>query len=112
MKIIETSGNLDKRQIYKFTNGKNLVKLSECDGMQFDIESYVIYTDVNTKTNEEQELLAFATSDGDIITTNSATAMRSFRAMLEAFETVPLTDVIVVSGQSRNGRTYYDLDIV
>lgn len=112
MKIIETSGNLSDRQVYKFTHGKTLVKLSECDGRQFDIESYVIYSDTNAKTGEEQELLAFATSDGDIITTNSATAMRSFRDMLEAFKALPLTGVVVVSGQSRNGRTYYDLDII
>lgn len=112
MKIIEKSNGLTDRKLFKMTQGKGLTKVSDCDGRQFDIVDYVIYTDSNSRTGEEQELLAFSTETGEILSTNSATVIRSFRAMIEAFETLPITGVCVLSGQSKNGRTYYDIDLV
>lgn len=109
-KIIEKSENLDARQLFNMTTGDDLTKISECNGRQFDIEAYVIYTDINGRSGEEQEILTFATSDRDIICTNSATVIRKFRTMLECF-TLPITDVIVKSGTSKGGRTYYDLGL-
>lgn len=110
-KIIEKSENLDARQTFKMTASDNLTKISDCNGRQFDIDAYVIYTDINSRSGEEQEILTFATSDGDIICTNSATVLRKFRTMLECFP-LPIKDVIVKSGTSKGGRTYYDLDLI
>lgn len=112
MKIIENSNGLSKRALYKMTQGKDLHKISDCEGLEFDITEYVIYTDTNTRTGEEQELLAFMTDKGEILSTNSSTVIRSFRAMIEAFEELPITGVRVISGQSKSGRTYYDIDLI
>lgn len=111
MKIIEKSNGLTDRRLYKMTNGKDLIKVSDCDGKRFDITDYVIYEDANSSTGEVMEILAFATDSGEILCTNSSTVIRSFRAMLESFETLPIVGVMVISGQSKNGRTYYDIDL-
>ena len=109
-KIIEKSANLDARQTFKMMTGSDLTKISDCNGREFDIDAYVIYSDLNQRSGEEQEILTFATSDGDVICTNSGTVIRKFRTMLESFE-LPIRDVIVISGTSKGGRTYYDLDL-
>ena len=108
MKIIEKSSGLTDRQVFTITHGNNLVKLSDNDGRQFDVVEYILYSDADPKTGEERELLALVTNDGDILSTNSATVIRTFRDMLESF-TIPLTDIVIESGTSKNGRTFYDI---
>ena len=108
MKIIEKSAGLNERQVFTITHGNNLVKLSDNDGRQFDIVEYILYSDADPKTGEERELLALVTNDGDILSTNSATVIRTFRDMLEQFE-LPIKDVVIESGTSKNGRTFYDI---
>lgn len=108
MKIIEKSSGLTDRQVFTITHGNNLVKLSDNDGRQFDVVEYILYSDADPKTGEERELLALVTNDGDILSTNSATVIRTFRDMLESF-TMPLTDIVIESGTSKNGRTFYDI---
>ena len=111
MNIIETSTGLNDRQIFNITQGKEVQKLKDNDGRQFDIVEYIIYEDADAKTGEMRELLAFMTDDGDIIGTNSPTVIKTFRAMKEQFK-LPFTDIKIVSDVSKNGQTFYDIALV
>lgn len=111
MKIIEKSAGLSDRQVFNIAHGNAVEKMSDHDGRVIDIVEYVLYTDTDTKTGTEKELLAVATNDGDIIGTNSATVITTFRAMVEQFG-MPLLSVEIKGGISKNGRKFFDLSFV
>lgn len=108
MTIISKSERLSERQIFQLTKSGNLAKVKDNVGRRFDIVDYVLYTDVNTKTGEEIELLAVITDDGDALATNSKTVIRSFKDMIDVFP-LPITDVEIVSSVSKNGRDFYNI---
>lgn len=109
--IISKSNGLNERQTFKILQGNNLGRLRDNVGRKFDIVEYVRYLDTKAD-GTEQSLLAIVTSDGDIIATNSGTAVRSFDAMLEAGFTVPIADVEVYAATTKSGRQYCDLVLV
>ena len=108
MNIIEKSSGLTDRQVFNITHGGGLANVKDCDGRTFDILEYILYSDADRKSGVERELLAFVTNDGDIMCTNSATVIGTFRDMREQF-TLPIENVQIISGQSKNDRTFYDL---
>lgn len=107
MTIIKQSAGLEKKQIFNVTNGQS-EKLSTFDGVMITIKDYLLYEDLNQQ-GQPQKLLALVTEDGDIMTTNSSTVIRTFERMLEQEFELPITDVMVVSGTTKAGRTFYDL---
>lgn len=109
--IISKSSGLVDRQVFKILQGNNLGRLRDNVGRKLDIVEYVRYTDTKAD-GTMQNLLAIVTGEGDIIATNSATAIRSFDAMLEAGFTMPIADVEVYSATSKSGRPYCDLVLV
>ena len=109
--IISKSNGLNERQTFKILQGNNLGRLRDNIGRRLDIVDYVRYTD-SKSDGTEQNLLAIVTGDGDIIATNSGTAVRSFDAMIEAGFTVPITDVEVFAATTKSGRQYCDLILV
>ena len=108
--IISKSEGLNKRAVFTIMNGQS-GKLSTYDGVQFTIKDYILYEDVNQQ-GQNQKLLAIVTEDGDIMTTNSGTAIRTFEKMLEQGFELPIEDVQIVSGTTKAGRTYYDLKLI
>ena len=107
MNILKQSNGLTKKQIFNITNGQS-DKLSGFDGVMITIKDYLLYEDKNQQ-DQDQKLLALITEDGDILTTNSSTVIRTFERMLEQGFDVPIADVMIVSGQTKAGRTYYDI---
>ena len=110
MKILESSAGLNERQTFQITKGDSLGRLRDNVGRRFDIMEYVLYEDTN-RDGVDQTLLAVVTSDGDIIATNSATAIRMFLDMKESFA-LPITDVEVTSGTTKAGRMYCNFRLV
>ena len=108
MTIIEKSQGLNERQVFTITHGSGLVNVKDCDGRTFDVVDYILYADADRRSGEERELLALVTNDGDILCTNSATVISTFKDIRDQFA-LPVENVQIVSGQSKNGRTYYDL---
>ena len=107
MNIIMQSDGLTKKQIFNITNGASN-KLSTYDGVVMTIVEYILYEDKNQQ-GQDQKLLAIVTEEGDIMTTNSATVIRSFESMIEQGFELPITDVQIVSRTTKNGRTNYDI---
>ena len=107
MNVISKSNGLTKKQIFNVTNGQS-EKLSTFDGVMITIKDYLLYEDLNQQ-GQQQKLLALVTEDGDIMTTNSSTVIRTFERMLEQEFELPIADVMVISGTTKAGRTFYDL---
>ena len=107
MNILKQSNGLTKKQVFNITNGQS-DKLSTFDGVMITIKDYLLYEDIN-QAGQNQKLLALVTEDGDILTTNSSTVIRTFERMLDQEFELPIADVMIVSGQTKAGRTFYDI---
>ena len=110
MKVIMQSGGLDERAVFNITHGKNLSKVSDNLGRVFDVSEYIVYADTDRQTGTERQVLAMVTEDGDILSSNSATVIRTFLDMVDVLK-MPINGVEITSGQSKSGRTYYDLKL-
>lgn len=107
MQIISKSAGLNERQVFQVTQNGTAQKVKENNGRTFDVVEYVLYKDA-LEGEEERELVALVTSDGDVIASNSPTVIRQFKKMLDTF-TLPITNVQIQQGTSKNGRAYYNL---
>lgn len=110
MTILEKSGDLSKRTIFKLTEGKNTTKVSDAVGMQIKVSCWIIYEDVDAR-GETMEVLSIQGSDGEIYTTISNVFKKSFDRIVETFGDEDI-EIIILDGQTKNGRTYYDCTIV
>lgn len=84
----------------------------------FKIKDYVFtksqITTVETGEVEEMDCISFLTDAGEILGTNSKTIMNSFRELLDLCDDndidIATVDVIITSGTSKNGNTFYSLE--
>ena len=106
---IRSFENVTERQSFQITNGGNLDRMRDHVGQLITISGYVRYTDVD-KDGKPFELMALVTSDGEVMGTNSPTAIRTFDAMIKQFK-LPIEDVMIVSHKSKNNRDYLNLEL-
>ena len=112
MRIIKCSDGITERQAFQITKGGNLARMKDNVGRRFDIVDYIRYEDERGDDEKEQQLLAIVTAEGDVLSTNSGTIIRTFDAMIEQFE-LPITDVEIYSQTNpKNGRTYLNIALV
>ena len=103
--------DMSARDIFKMTQG-GADKLSNHVGEVIDIVDAIVYEDVNTR-NEDVTILVIRTEDGDIMASSSGTVRRKFGAMCASFnDTFPIERVRVISGTSKAGREYCDIELV
>ena len=107
-------GNInDAKTLFRMMNGK-CEKLKSIKGEVIDIIGYAIIRQLNAKETEEVEILYILLEDGRICATNSPTVRRTFDAMVTAFgeptPEKPLEEIRVFEAQSKNDRTYLDID--
>lgn len=117
---IERSGNansectLTKKELYKLTMG-NSTSLQDVPGQVFSIDHWCIYHDIQKKTMEEKRILAILTTDGDVISSISPTAISSFEDIVtlywdpEAPEALP--DIVAQEGVTSAGRKFVNLAV-
>lgn len=105
MRIIEKSREMKKSEIFKMTKDPAIQKMSDNVGLKIEVESWLIYSDLNSK-GEEQTILSIADKEGNIYATNSATFREQFFDICDMLEGEPVDVVEVVSGVSKNGREY------
>lgn len=112
MNIIYISNpNMSARDIFKMTQG-GADKMSDHVGEVIDIADAIVYEDVNTK-GEDVTILVVRTSDGDLMASSSGTVRRKFSAMCASFNDIfPIEEVKIVSGTSKSGRAYCDIELV
>lgn len=84
---IITASTEDKRVLYKLTRDRNRNPMKKATEV-VNVEHYAIYTDVNNATGEVVQLASIMDDTGTLFTTNSATFIDDFAAIVEAFPNV------------------------
>ena len=105
MEILISNKDLTKEEKYFLTKAQDVQKMTEAVDQTLDLKVWAIYTDHNSD-GEEVELFAMLTEDGDKFATNSTTFIAAFREILDIFEPEEVKRLKVMSGVSKNNRTY------
>lgn len=114
MEIIGRKNAEDKAStIYNMAHGQSRKPLKEFDGDIMEVDNYLIYTD----TNQDGEVFTFVSireKDGTTWTTNGATFVREFMAIVEAVESCgeKLDAIKIVDGVSKKGRPFRTCEMV
>lgn len=102
--------NMDRKSAYRLMNSNAAKKMLDAEGSQLEIVAWVIYEDSDESTGEIKKVLSLITTDGEIFGTISPTFIREFEKMADYFGD-DLTEISVISGKSKSGRTYITCDI-
>ena len=105
MEILTANKELTKKEIYFLTKTQETQKMTEAVDQTLDLELWCLYKDHNSD-GEEVELFSMRTSEGETFATNSPTFIAAFRDILDVFEPQEITKLKVMSGTSKNNRTY------
>ena len=114
MEILYKKHKDDKAStIYNMAHGQSRRPLKEFDGDVMEVDNFLIYTDVNA----DGEVLTFVSireKDGTTWTTNGATFIREFMAIVEAAESCgeALDSIKIVDGVSKKGRSFRTCEMV
>lgn len=112
MKIEMKSGEFTQVQVFKMLNGK-YPKISRNVGVTFNCVGFL---DTIPENDEEMPVLYLASDTGEIFATTSDTVRKTFNAMRASFgdptKENPISNIVILEGESKNGRRYIDLDIV
>ena len=114
MNIIAKSASVTSaHDLYALTQAPDREKLTTAKGSTLVLESWVLYTDVNSK-GDEVTLLALTTDDGKAYCTNSSTFVKDFNNAVDMYAQFgeEFTKVQVVTGTSKNGREYIACKVV
>lgn len=105
MELIRTNKELSKKEIYFLTKAQDTQKMTEATDQTLELSAWAIYTDHNAD-GEEVELFAMRTVEGETYATNSQTFISAFRDILDVFDAEEITKLKVMTGTSKNNRTY------
>ena len=106
MNILETGGEYTKRELYNLTRSPRIEKMSAHVGDVLPVDQYLIYEDGE---NRDLPVEILSVRSGDlVVATNSATAIKEFRAIRDLMEGESFS-ILVTNGLSKNGRTYLTL---
>lgn len=105
MELLKTNKELTKKEIYFLTKAQDTQKMTEAVDQTLDLTAWAIYKDHNAD-GEEVELFAMRTEEGETYATNSQTFISAFRDILDVFDAEEVTKLKVMSGTSKNNRTY------
>ena len=105
MELLKTNKELSKKEIYFLTKTQDAQKMTEAADQELELTSWAIYKDHNAD-GEEVELFAMRTVEGETFATNSLTFISAFRDILDVFEPEEITKLKVMTGTSKNNRTY------
>lgn len=89
---IITASTDDKKILYKLTRDRNREPMKKAPE-NLSVEHYAIYEDVNNTTGEVVKLASIISKDGVMYTTNSATFIDDFTAIVDAFPEVEAVKV-------------------
>ena len=105
MELLKTNKELTKKEIYFLTKTQDAQKMTEAADQELELTSWAIYKDHNAD-GEEVELFAMRTVEGETFATNSPTFISAFRDILDVFEPEEINKLKVMTGVSKNNRTY------
>ena len=105
MKILNANKELTKEETYFLTKTQDVLKMTDAVDSTVDIKAWCIYTDTDSNGNEV-ELFAMRTEEDESYATNSPTFISAFRGILDVFEPDEIKRLKIMSGTSKNNRTY------
>ena len=105
MELIKTNKELSKKEIYFLTKAQDVMKMSDLGDTTVDLTAWAIYKDFNAD-GEEVELFAMRTAEDETYATNSPTFIAAFRDILDIFAPEEVTKLKIMTGTSKNNRTY------
>ena len=106
MNIVEQGAEYAKRDIYNLTKSPKIEKMSNHVGEKLSVDKYLIYEDGD---NLETPIQILSLQSGElVVATNSATAIKEFIGIRDLMEDEPFS-VEIMTGNSKNGRTYLTL---
>lgn len=86
MTILKASTD-DKKILYRLTKDRNRTPMKKAPEI-VEVQHYAIYEDVNSASGEIVQLATIMDSNGALFTTNSATFLDDFEAIVTAFPDV------------------------
>lgn len=92
------------KELYLMLKNPDSVKMSDAKGQTLHPEAYVLFDDVNQGTGEVVHIVSIR-SNGKVYATNSASFIREFDMIAEAFGD-EMPDIEVTTGKSSKGRQY------
>ena len=106
MNIVEQGAEYSKRDIYILTKSPKIEKMSNHVGEKLSVDKYIIYEDGD---NRETPVQILSIQSGElVVATNSVTAIKEFNGIRDLMEDEPFS-VEIMTGNSKNGRTYLTL---
>jgi hypothetical protein len=105
MKVTEQSKELTKQELYFLTKSQDVMKMTDAVDQTMDVDIWCIYTDTNSE-GKEVELFSMRNTDGETYATNSGTFIAAFRDILDVFEPDEIKRLKIMSGTSKNNRTF------
>lgn len=105
MEILAANKELTKKEIYFLTKAQDTIKMTEAVDQVIEMTAWAIYKDHNSD-GEEVELFSMRTMEGETYATNSPTFIAAFRDILDVFTPEEIVKLKVMSGTSKNNRTY------
>lgn len=109
MRIIKSSGNIDKKAMFNMTEGGTSNKVSDAVGEVIHIDSWVLYETEDSK-GQQVTALAILEKNGLIYATISDTFVKKFNKILDYMDGEEF-DVKVIGGTSKSGRQFVDCEI-
>lgn len=116
MKVKEKIGAFTKGEMFNLSKGVGCTLMKKvADATEFDVTGYIIMTDeqVNPETGEtkEKDILHIRCADGQVLTTESPTIIRTLCDAVEFMETCELKFKLI-RATSKNGRQFMDLELL
>lgn len=108
--IISQSRELSKIERYKLVEDDTSISVTKAVDQLLSPVVWVEYSDTNAE-GKIVDVLAFMTDDGIVYSTISDTFKRHFRKIAEVMDGEPFV-IRVISGTSRNGRTFASCALV
>lgn len=97
--------DMDARTQYKLMKSPSVKKMADAEGSILEVAAWIAYTDIDSKTGEEHEVLTIQTVDGELFGTISATFRREFSDIVKYFGD-DVGAIKVVGGKSKAGRNF------
>ena len=102
--------DMDPKTAYKLMKSPEVKKMTEAEGSILEIGSWIHYNSPDRETGEIKEVIAIATTDGELFATISNTFREEFMDMVNYFGS-DLGAIKVISGTSKAGRKYVTCSI-
>lgn len=103
--VAKFPADMDARTQYKLLKSPKIKRMSDAVDSMIEVKSWISYSDTDSSTGEEREVLVIESLDGEMFATVSATFRREFADIVKFFGD-DVGAITVIGGKSKAGRNY------